>query len=142
MFEVACTGKHHGDSILIRHVNGILIPNGPSWLNDSCYPCLGSQFNGIRHGEECIGGHYCALGVAFCLAQSDFSSANSAHLTSPNAKCHFTSIYYDRVGLDMPADFPAKLQCLQFLCGWLPLGDHLKGCRIELAVICGLHQHS
>lgn len=69
MSEVPFSGEEHGDIVFITGINGFLIPDRATWLDDGGYARLCSGINRIAKREEGIGRHhrtFSSLSSLFC----------------------------------------------------------------------------
>ena len=73
MFEVTHAGEEHGDSFLVGFLDGVLIADAPTRLNDGADTIMLCLLYCVVEGEESVGCQYQAFGGSggFCLFQGD-----------------------------------------------------------------------
>ena len=63
MFEVAVAGEDHADIVLVAAVDGFLVADGASGLDDGGDAGFVGQFHAVIEGEESIRGEHGAMEV-------------------------------------------------------------------------------
>ena len=63
MFKVAVAGEDHADVVFVAAVDGLLVADGATGLDDGGDAGLVGQFHAVVEGEESVGGQHGTLEV-------------------------------------------------------------------------------
>ena len=124
MLEMSDTGEHHGDAKLISLLDGILVTDAASWLDNGCHTVLCSESYSIVKWKESIGceDETVSETSVLRLVEGDVSRTYTVGLTSTDSDSMTVPDDCDSVGLDMLDDLPSEIQVSHLVFCWLDLG--------------------
>ncbi len=117
--------KDHGQAVLVGHVNGVLVTDRTTWLDDSLDTCSCNFFHVISKWEEGVRRQNGSLQTVLGLLDSDTDGRYTVGLPRPHAQSHLVIGDDDAVGLDIFRGLPSELHGCPLLLGRLTLGHHL-----------------
>src|SRR5512134_16270 len=109
--EVAEAGEYHGDAVLVRGGDHLVVAQAAPGLDDCACPRLRHDVHAIAEGKERIGRNHRSLQREACvpgLDGGDTRRVHAAHLPGAYPKRPSAAAKHDRVRLDEPRDAPGE----------------------------------
>lgn len=108
MSKMSDSCKDHGQAVLVGHVNGVLVTDRTTWLDDSLDTCSCNFFHVISKWEEGVRRQNGSLQTVLGLLDSDTDGRYTVGLPGPTPKVILSLVMMMPLDLTYLEDFQAN----------------------------------